>query len=201
MESNVTDTLLAEILARLDLVVFERLPVGFVRLGSAVPPWFGGLFPEAARDERVTFGEVLPFLEYFLAEAEKFWREGGAPCLRSEVFTATDSSGGELALMASAVAAVDRRFLVLEVPHGFDERRRALQSAREQGLAHEEHIRRTGALQAPVDIAQRLARQLARSGLTFDQQQLAGGVVEHLANLSAAIETLAPLPKGVARRH
>jgi hypothetical protein len=199
----VTDTVLADILARLDLVVFERLPEDvFLRVGSAPPPaWFSRLFLHAAEDEPITIAQALPFIEHFLGDAEDFWRQArDEQRLRSDPFTMADPSGGEIALVASAVVVGDRRFLIIESPYDFNERRRALQSAREHVLAHEEHVRRTGALLTPVAAARQLAEQLAASGLTPEQQQLAVGIVEQLASLSASIETLAPLPKGVSRR-
>lgn len=196
-----TDTLLAEILARLDLVVFEQLPAGvFLRVGHVEPPsWFRRLFLEAAGNEPVTIAEAFPFVEHFLTDAENFWREGSERRLRSDPFTIADPERGEVPLVASAVAVGHRRFLVLERPPDFDERRGALQRAREQALDHEEHVRRTGALLAPVDAARQLTERLATSGLTPEQRALASGISEQLASLSTSIETLAPLPKGVSR--
>jgi hypothetical protein len=199
---DLINSVLGEIIARLDVVVFERLPEGgFWRIASDRPPaWFSRLFPEAAPSEPVTIAQAFPFLDPFLSAAEDVWREGSEERLRSDAFTVTDPSGGEIALVASAVAIDHRSFLILELSSDFDERRRTLQSAREHVLAHEEHVRRTGALLSAVDAAQQLAQQLATSGLTPEQQQLAAGIREQLASLAASIETLAPLPKGVSRR-
>jgi hypothetical protein len=195
-------SVLAEIVGRLDLVVFERLPEGiFWRIApDQSPAWFSRLFPEAERNEPITIAQAFPFLEPFLSAADDVWRKGGGECLRSDVFMETDPSGGEVPLVASALAIDRRCFLILELPYDFEERRRTLQSARQHALEHEAHVRRTGALLTPVDAAQRLAQQLATSGLTPEQQQLAAGIREQLANLAVSIETLAPLPKGVARR-
>jgi hypothetical protein len=200
---DVTSSVLGEVLARLDLVVFERLPEGvFWRIAREQPPaWFSRLFPEAAQSEPgTTISQAFPFLEPFLSAAEDVWREGSEQRLRSDAFPVTDTSGGEIALVASAVAIDDRCFLILELSYDFEERRRTLQSARQHVLAHEEHVRRTGALLTPVDAADQLARQLSESGLTPDQQHLATRIREQLASLAGSIETLAPLPRGVSRR-
>ena len=201
MESDAAEIVLAGVVARLDLVVFERQADDtFVRVGSAPPPeWCNRLFPDPMRNEPLTIADSFSFLGHFLADAEDVWRGGGEGRLRSEVFTATDAFGEDVALAAWAVVVVNRCFLILEMPYDFEERRRALQSAREHVLAHEAHLRRTGALLAPVEEARRLAQQLSTSGLTPEQQELAGHIGQQLASVSASIESLAPLPKGVSR--
>ena len=196
-----TTRVLAEILASLDMVVFERLPEGvLLRLGAAEPPsWFGRVFAASVDAAPTTVAETLPFMEHFLSDAEKFWRDGDGPRLRSERFAFTDASGGEIWLTASAVAAGHRHFLVLAASSEFEERRRALQSARENALVHEEHVRRTGGLLKPVDAARQLLQQLEARGLTGEQAQLAAALHAELEHASTAIRTLAPLPKGVSR--
>ena len=196
-----TTTLLDDLLARLDLVVFERLPEGvFLHIGRAQPPgWFSRLFQAAAEAEPITIGQAFPFLEHFLAEAEEFWRGPGESRLRSGPFIMTDPGRGEVALVASAVTVAHRRFLVLELPYDLEEHRRALQSAREHGLAHEEHVRRTGALLAPLEEAQQLLRQLSTTTLSSEQQRLAEAVREHLAGVTASVDALAPRARHLSR--
>ena len=193
---------LADILTSLDVVVLERLPDGvFLRLGSTPPPaWFQQVFADPPGGAAATIAGALPFLAHFLTDAEEFWRPGGDGRLRSESFTIADSSGAEIGLAASALAVGGRRFLVLERPADFEEHRRALQNARESALAHEEHVRRTGELLSPVDAARALAQQFAATGVTEDQQRIIDELSAQLAALARAIESLAPLPKGVARR-
>ena len=202
MARDVTVSLLADILSKLDLVVFERLPDGvFVRIGPAQPPaWFNRVFLEAAETQPMTMTQAFPFLERFLSEAEGVWRGGSESRLRSDPFVVTDSAGVEIPLAASAVVVGERDFLVIESPSDFDETSRRLQRAREQALAHDDHVRRTGALLAPLDAAQKLTQQLAAAGLAPEQQRLASAIREQLATLVASIETLGPLPKGVSRR-
>lgn len=193
-------TLPEEILARLDLVVLERLPDGvFVRIGAPPPQWFADIMRAAGETRHVTLAEALPFLEHFLTDAENHWRAGGQQRLRSETFVATHAAGGEVGLTASALSIGHRHLLFLELAGDFDERRRALQSARENVLDHEAHVRRTGALRTPLGVAQKLAQQLARSGLTPAQQDLADELARQLTAMSETVDSLAPLPKGVTR--
>ena len=195
------EALVAELLTRLDLVVFERLPGGvFVRIGPERPPsWFSRLSLTSG-DEDIALEQSMPFLEQFLAEANEVWRAGGEKRQCSDPFTVTDTTGGEVPLVASALVVADRCLLILESPHDFEQQRGTLQSARENALAHEEHLRRVGALLVPIETAQQLLRQLTASGLGPEQQIIAARMGEQLASLAASVESLAPLPKGVSRR-
>jgi hypothetical protein len=195
----VTNTLFEAILSSLDLVVLERLPHGiFLRMGTAQPPsWFSHVIATATENEPVTVAQALPFVGHFLDDAEFFWRQARNGRLRSDPFTMTDANGAEVVLVASALVIGHRHLLVLESPGDFDERRRALQSARETVLEHEAHVRRTRALLARIDAARALTDQLGNSGLTPAKQQLASEIGEQLATLASAVEELAPLPKGV----
>jgi hypothetical protein len=192
-------SVLAEILTRLDIVVLERLPDGvFLRIGSAEPPpWYSQVFARLTTDAPVTVAEALPFIGHFLSEAEDYWREPREPRLHSDPFAIDAGTDGDLWLVASALVLGDRRFLILEMPCDLEERRRSLQSARENVLAHEEYVRRTGKLQTPLDAALKVWHELANSGLTPEQQQLAAAVRAHLASVSDSIASLAPLPRGV----
>jgi hypothetical protein len=193
----VTDKFFDAILSTLDLVVLERLPHGiFLRMGTAPPPsWFSHVMATAG--EPVTVAQALPFVGHFLDDAEFFWRQARNGRLRSDPFTMTDAAGAEVVLVASALVIGHRHLLVLESPGDFEERRRALQSARETVLEYEAHVRRTRALLARIDAARALTDQLGNSGLTPAKQQLAAEIGEQLASLAGTVEELAPLPKGV----
>jgi hypothetical protein len=84
-----------------------------------------------------------------------------------------------------------RRFLIIEMPDDYDDRRRALQSAREHVLAHEQFVRRVSALVDPAADAARLTGQLLDSGLTPQQQPLAAGVRDKLDKVSDTLRSLA----------
>jgi hypothetical protein len=150
-------------------------------------------------NEAITVAEAMPFVGEFLESAESFWRQGRDGGLRSDAFTIVDSRGGEIGLVASALVIGHRHLLSIEQSAGFDERRRALQSARENELEHDEHVRRTGALLTPIAALQDLADRLAASGLTAGQATLSTAIREQLKALASSVQGLAPLPKGVRR--
>lgn len=198
-----TTSVLNAIIASLDLIVFERLPEGgFLRIAPAqLPAWFSRLSRQAAEHEQVSLAQAFPFLERFLVEAEDVWKEEERDRrLRSEPFMATDPAGGDVAVVASALALGARRFLILERPVEFEERRATLQRARQQALEHEAHVRRTGALRPAIDELQRLLDRIEASGVAPGQRQLVTEARDRLSGLAAALDELAPLPKGVKRR-
>jgi hypothetical protein len=191
------------ILNRLGMVVMERLPHGvFLRLGTQPPPaWFTHAMLAANPNEAVTISEALPFVGHFMDEAEAFWREGRDGALRSEAFTVADPSGAQMGLAVTAVMVGHRSLLVLERIADFEERRRALQSARENALEHEAHLGQTRALLQDISDTRTLAQHLAESGLAAAPRQLALQIGEHLTRLSSAVEALAPMPDSVTRGH
>jgi hypothetical protein len=197
----VSDVLFADFVAALDLVVFERMPDGvFLRLGVGQPPaWFAQSFRQAAHDKAVTLAEAFPFLENFLVEAEELWNSGRDGRTRSEPFV-VNLSGGEIALVATALAVGHRRFLIIELPHDFEERRSALQRARDQALAREQLVSRIAEALPSASSAVRLSTQLLSSGLTGPQEALALGIQDHVTKVLAALESLAPRRPGVSRR-
>lgn len=187
------------VISALDLVVLERMPHGiFLRVGTAPPPdWFRQVMDAAEGEVPATIAEAFPFVDHFLDEAEFFWRQGRTGRIRSEPFIIKDAAGAECCLVASAVVVGHRHLLVLEATTDFEERHRALQSARETVLEHEAHVRRTRALLERIHAARALTTQLTNSGLTPERKPLAVEIGEQLSSLASAVEELAPLPKGV----
>src|SRR5262245_2738033 len=99
-----TASLLAQTLAALDMVVMERNADGTFRLLSIVPAWFTRLYPEVAtQSEGLRPGDVFPFLEYFLIDAEPFWDAQGTGQLKSGPWSETDPNGRAAAVRASAM--------------------------------------------------------------------------------------------------
>src|SRR5918995_5425566 len=159
--SNVSNAALADVCSALEFVVLERLDGGFVRMGDyPLPPWFVRVFIQA-HSEGVTLTSVFPVLDSFLSEADQFWDSIGDGRLSSEAFMATDSLGEELAIVATAVGARGRRFLLMQPDASFPERQRVLQIAREQALAYERLVRQIQELRKPVDSLAGLAADLA----------------------------------------
>jgi hypothetical protein len=148
--SDVSNAALADVCSALEFVVLERLDGGFVRMGDyPLPPWFVRVFIQA-QNEGVTLTSVFPVLDSFLAEADQFWTGAGDGRLSSEAFMATDSLGEELAIVATAVGARGRRFLLMQPDASFPERQRVLQIAREQALEQERLVKQIQELRKPV---------------------------------------------------
>ena len=187
-----TNTFCEEILGGLGLVLLERLPHGiFLRLGRQPPPaWFRDVMLSGKR-ERARHGGRSDAVRRPLPGLRPS-RSGGRAATDACAPTrsrSTDSRGTEIGLVASALVVGHRHLLVIELSADFDERRRALQAARENVLEHEDHVRRTGALLSPLAGVQRLAERLAASGLTADQEALATAIREQLAALAGSLQT------------
>ncbi|HEX4945935.1 MAG TPA: HAMP domain-containing sensor histidine kinase [Blastocatellia bacterium] len=131
-----SEALLTDLLAALDVMVVERLPDGtFARIGTT-PAWFLWLYPEsAANPQHLRLDLTSPFLENFLVDAESFWNESCSGQLKSGSWEEKGPSGKEDHLEAAALCLGERKILLVEllgVAH--EERRRLLQIAREKAL-------------------------------------------------------------------
>ena len=176
-----TDAVLAELLTRLDLVVFERLPGEvFVRVGSDPPPsWFSRL-SLSPREEAITIEQAMPFVGEFLAEANEAWRAGGEKRLCSGSVHGYGHDG-----WGSSACGVGRRRRqsILPDPRIALRLRRA---ARGPPDRTRERARPRGAppayraLLRPIDAAQQLMQQLTASGLTPNREILAARISEQL---------------------
>jgi signal transduction histidine kinase len=133
-----TASLLAHMLAAMDTVVMERLADGTFRLLSAVPAWFTSLYPEAAaQSEGLQPGQVFPFLDNFLIDAEQFWGAQGAGQLKSGPWSEIAPTGQEYDLEASALCLGHHRLLCIAFPHiEFAEKQSIVQKAREERLEY-----------------------------------------------------------------
>jgi len=122
----------------LDMVVMERNVDGTFRLLSTVPAWFTRLYPEvAAQSEGLRPGDVFPFLEYFLIDAEPFWDAQDTGQLKSGPWSETDPEGREYALEASAMCLGPHQMLCIAFPKiDFAEQQSIVQKAREERLEH-----------------------------------------------------------------
>jgi signal transduction histidine kinase len=126
------------LLTALGRLVLERQGDGrFVHRGG-LPPWCLQLGAPQLRD-RAPFSveEVFPFLESFLPDAERVWRDEGPPRVYSEFWTEVTPDGEELHLEATAVHVDGQALLVVSRNERlFLEASLVLQRARELHLAH-----------------------------------------------------------------
>jgi hypothetical protein len=103
------------VLSGMQLAVFERLSEDAFAAVNAPPGWFAHLAPGAAGSgPAASLTACFPALEGFLPTAEVFWGDESTSPLQSEFWTETDAQGIEYHLLALAVKAGGRSFLVLE---------------------------------------------------------------------------------------
>lgn len=127
-------TIAAELIAALEIAVFEREEGGRLRLLGAAPAWLRNLSPDGS----ISF----PFLDNFLIDAEGFWSQAAAGRLKSGIWVEADALGHETSLEASAVSVGARKILMIEnqtLVH--DEKQAVLQKARSSKLRERERIR------------------------------------------------------------
>jgi signal transduction histidine kinase/DNA-binding NarL/FixJ family response regulator len=128
-----------KLLARLGYAVFEDAGAGVLKPVGAQPEWFERIFGAAAgAGGRFVPGDFSPFLENFLADAERVWAAAGAERAESGAWIERGGDGREVALEAEACVLDGRRILLVEnQQERFEETSRRLQTAREDKLAHE----------------------------------------------------------------
>ena len=192
-----TNTFFEAILSTLDLVVLK-----VCRTGSSCgwePPrssWFSHVIATAGEDEPVTVAQALPFVGYFLDDAEFFWRQARNGRLRSDPFTMTDAAGAEVVLVASALVIGHRHLLVSS--HPATSRSAAARCRARARPCSIRSPRQTDA--GPAGAHRRRAgtdRPARKQRADSAKQQLAAEICEQLASLASAVDELAPLPKGV----
>lgn len=130
------DTIAADLLAVLEVVVLEREAPGKLRLIGTVPEWFARFRPEAASGSATFDGGLgSPFLENFLVDAEDFWKSGGSGRLKSGLWTETGPMGADFHMEASAVSIGGRRIVLIEYRAlDYKETQSMLQTARSRKL-------------------------------------------------------------------
>ncbi|HXZ19623.1 MAG TPA: response regulator [Candidatus Acidoferrales bacterium] len=134
------DALPEQLLARMGYAVFEDAGAGALVAVGTPPDWFGRVFgADAAADgARFVPGDHSPYLENFLASAERVWVLGTGERAESGPWIESAPDGSEVALEAEAWVLDGRRILVVaNQQERFEEISRRLQIARDEKLAHE----------------------------------------------------------------
>jgi hypothetical protein len=134
----------ADLLAVLEVAVFERPAAGELRLIGAVPEWLVRFRQEAA-SETGTSSDALgsPFLENFLIDAESFWASNASGRLTSGLWTETGPMGRDFHMEASAVSVGGKKILLIENRAvAYTEKQGVLQTARAQKLRAREGKRK-----------------------------------------------------------
>jgi hypothetical protein len=196
--SDVSNAALADVCSALEFVVLERLDGGFVRMGDyPLPPWFVRVFIQA-QNEGVTLTSVFPVLDSFLSEADQFWTSIGDGRLSSEAFMTTDSLGEELAIVATAVGARGRRFLLMQPDAFFPERQRVLQIARDQALEQERLVKQIQELRKPIASLAALAADLPAAPPADAHRVQIERIATHVSTLQRIAGELPQAPRGAS---
>ena len=138
-----TATIFESFFATQGFALFEFLGDGELRLIGTWPNWcqaMWGDFP--AGKDSIRIGDVSPFLENFLFDAEQFWNSKGSGSANSGNWTERDSSGREIPLEASAYLLDGRRLLIVRnLSETFDQQQELFQTARDSLLVYEKLLR------------------------------------------------------------
>ena len=126
--STRVDTM-AMLLSAMDYAVFEVFGEE-LRTANGAPGWLVEFLSSNCQSDEIL--ECLPFLRSFLPEALMFWDTATPGRLESDFWTQTADSGNEIHLLAFAVLADERRFILLRREHQLYEERE-----RSQTYAHE----------------------------------------------------------------
>jgi len=124
--------------------LFEYVGDGNFELIGTWPAWCQALWGDlAAENEKLRIGDVSPFLENFLFDAEQFWNsQSAAGSANSGNWTERESSGREIPLEASAYLLEGRRVLVVRnLSETFDQQQEIFQTARDSLLVYEKLLR------------------------------------------------------------
>lgn len=144
--------ILEGVLARLGVVVLEKIDDQNFRLSSSCPSWFQGLLGKSISSDtfldKIIEIEVLsmafPFIENFMTDAEAFWQDTGNAQEVSEqsgIWTEIDQSGFEYQLEAKAMLVNGKAVLLIEnLSDSFANQHAIYQKARDIALINEKLI-------------------------------------------------------------
>jgi signal transduction histidine kinase/DNA-binding NarL/FixJ family response regulator len=130
------ENLPSQLLAAMNLAVFEPSSDGKFQLVATAPEWFGELMPTTGTG--LDLVRRFPLLETFLPEALETWNGQTTPRVCSDMWTETVATGEALHLQAWAVNLDERPFLIIqEAGSLYHERQLVLQFAHETALQND----------------------------------------------------------------
>ncbi len=132
-----------QFLQELGYVLLEHRGQGRFAPLTEPPAWFHVLWPAPiAEAETLPLGELSPFLENFLLEAEPYWNSQQPGECRSETWIEKSGAGKEVPVQAIALHLEGKHALALHSPDlEFREQVNVLQAARNALLEHERLLR------------------------------------------------------------
>ncbi len=138
-----SEAIIDEVFAALDIVILERLDDGSFRTIGTVPEWFIRFYPNAvSKRDKLRPEENFSFLANFIVDAEIFWQSNEIGPLKSGIWIEVDRSGNEIYLEVSAVRLKARKILLVELlGTSSEERLLLIQKARESSLRHQSLVK------------------------------------------------------------
>lgn len=135
-----TDSFTDDLFASLNILVLERLNLGYFKVIGTVPNWLRHFcHPRVTSGMKVLIPEEqFPFLENFLIDAEEFWQNNSTSKLSSGFWTDRDLAGKEYHFEASAICLNNRKILLIELlESSYQEKKDIIQKARENQLNYQ----------------------------------------------------------------
>lgn len=190
------DFVLNDVSTALDLIVLEQLPAGgFCKAADTyTPTWFDSAFGNAGDGDGISLVDAFPVLDAFLHEAEPLWSGGADGRIDSEPFIVVDRSGSEVPVAATALAVRGCRYLILQSAAWLNERRRDLQTARDQALAHERTLKQLHGLQKPIATLARLVDGLEL--VSNDRDAAVRAIRQQVHVLRGLLDEMPQAPRG-----
>lgn len=180
------DALLAEVLRKLGLAVLERQPHGVFTMLTVPPTWLRHAFQDAPAAPSPTLSGALPFLDYFLPDAQRVWDAGGHAMAETGLFTA-NVDGEDILLQARALTVAGRQIAILERLTGDADVRPSLQTARENLLEHERLVRRMATARAAAEATADQVLKLEGTDLSADQRRLVDALAKAAGRLRESL--------------
>ena len=131
-----SDSIIADVLAALDILVLEQVEDHDFRVIGHLPSWFKDICPqEVIADQEIQPGTMFSFLDNFLVDATQFWLGDNVGLLKSGLWSETNPEGQEIHLEASALNLADKNILLLKSSKtDYDALFSLVQTARERVL-------------------------------------------------------------------
>lgn len=138
------DSIAAQLVAALNILALEQISEEGFKLVAAVPSWLRHFDAQPAIAGKIFQpGELFPFLDAFIFDAESHWESEDEDWLRSGPWTESDLAGNEYALEASARLINGRRIMIVEhLGNEYEEKKELLQQLREQKLTDSSMIKK-----------------------------------------------------------
>jgi PAS domain S-box-containing protein len=180
------ETILFEFLFILDLVVMKRCDGGTFQLIGKTPEWFSQIYPHLITPKKIfKLEKEFPFLENFLADAEKFWLEGRTRRLKSGFWIESGATGKDIALEATVVSIAQNKLLLIELArYSYDEKLSLIQKGRQLRLDYGRMERQEKKLRAARDDSEeRVKQEILERKLAEQERNLLAMAIDQAAEI------------------